>query len=262
MMTGGLGHYIDVAQVTLYGFWAFFAGLIFYLRREDRREGYPLVSEMLGQTDIAVTEGFPDVPKPKMFRLYHGGVSYAPRAETPTVPNGARSAGLFPGSPLEPTGNPLVDGLGPASYAYRLDEPDLTIDGKYKIVPLRDGVDYYLHPASPDPRGWRVTAADKLSPGIISDIWLDEIEEAVRYLEVVLTLPGFEGHRVLLPHHFARFRKHMKEVFVSSVLSYQFADVPRTRSDAFVTRFEEDRLVAYFGGGSLLATYDRSRPIL
>jgi photosynthetic reaction center H subunit len=262
MMTGGQGHYIDLAQITLYAFWAFFAGLILYLRREDKREGYPLVSELLGQTDIAVTEGFPDVPAPKMFRLYHGGVSYAPRPETPTIPNGARSSGLFPGSPLEPTGNPLVDGLGPASYAHRLDEPDLTIDGKYKIVPLREGVEYYLHPASPDPRGWRVVAADKLSPGIISDIWVDEIEEAVRYLEVALTLPGFEGQRVLVPHGFVRFRKHLREVSVTAILSYQFADAPRTRSDECVTRFEEDKLVGYFGGGQLLATYERSRPIL
>jgi photosynthetic reaction center H subunit len=262
MMTSGQGHYIDFAQITLYAFWAFFAGLILYLRREDKREGYPLVSELLGQSDIAVTEGFPDVPAPKMFRLYHGGVSYAPRPETPSIPIGARSAGLFPGSPLEPTGNPLIDGLGPAAWADRMDEPDLTIDGKYKIVPLRDGIQYYLHPASPDPRGWRVTAADRLSPGIISDIWVDEIEEAVRYLEIALTLPGFEGQHVLVPHGFVRFRKQMREVFVSSILSYQFADVPRLRSDAFITRLEEDKLVGYFGGGSLLATYQRSRPIL
>ncbi|MBV9775481.1 MAG: hypothetical protein JO143_00385 [Acetobacteraceae bacterium] len=40
--TGGLTSYIDVAQMTLYGFWIFFFGLIIYLRREDKREGYPL----------------------------------------------------------------------------------------------------------------------------------------------------------------------------------------------------------------------------
>jgi photosynthetic reaction center H subunit len=261
-MTGGLGHYIDVAQITLYAFWAFFAGLIFYLRREDKREGYPLVSELLGESDREVTEGFPFLPKPKLFRLYHGGVSYAPRPEVPTIPNGARSAALFPGAPLEPTGNPLVDGIGPASYAHRLDEPDLTIDGKNKIVPLRDGVEYYLHPSSPDPRGWRVVAGDRQSPGIISDLWLDEIEEAVRYLEVTLTLPGFEGQRVLIPHGFVRFRKGLKEISVTSIMAHQFAEVPRTRLPDAVTRFEEDKLVGYYGGGSLLATYDRSRPLL
>jgi photosynthetic reaction center H subunit len=261
-MTGGLGHYIDIAQITLYAFWAFFAGLIYYLRQEDKREGYPLVSEILGNTETEVGVGFPFLPKPKMFRNYHGGVSYAPHPETATFPKGAVTAGLFPGAPLDPTGNPLVDGLGPAAYAQRLDEPDLTIDGKNKIVPLREGVEYYLHPSSPDPRGWRVVAADRASPGIISDLWLDEIEEAVRYLEVTLTLPGFEGQRVLIPHGFVRFRKHMKEIFVNSILSHQFADVPRTRDPEVVTRFEEDKLVGYFGGGLLLATYERSRPLL
>ena len=34
--------YLDTAQIALYGFWAFFAGLIWYLHREDKREGYPL----------------------------------------------------------------------------------------------------------------------------------------------------------------------------------------------------------------------------
>jgi photosynthetic reaction center H subunit len=197
-----------------------------------------------------------------MFRLYHGGVSYAPRPETASFPLGARPAGLFPGAPLEPTGNPLVDGLGPAAWANRMDEPDLTIDGKYKIVPLRDGVEYYLHPSSPDPRGWRVVAADKLSPGIVTDLWVDEMEEGVRYLEITLTLPGLEGQRVLVPHTFVRFRKHMKEVFVNSILAHQFADVPRIKSDAFITRLEEDKIIGYYGGGLLLATYERSRPVL
>ncbi len=35
-MRGAITSYIDVAQVVLYAFWIFFAGLIFYLRREDR----------------------------------------------------------------------------------------------------------------------------------------------------------------------------------------------------------------------------------
>ena len=42
MIRGAITSNIDVAQVVLYAFFVFFAGLIFYLRREDRREGYPL----------------------------------------------------------------------------------------------------------------------------------------------------------------------------------------------------------------------------
>ena len=68
--TGGLTSYIDVAQMTLYGFWIFFFGLIIYLRREDKREGYPLVSEY---PDRVTVEGFPPTPAPKTFLLPHGG---------------------------------------------------------------------------------------------------------------------------------------------------------------------------------------------
>jgi photosynthetic reaction center H subunit len=44
METGAITSYIDVAQVVLYAFWIFFAGLIYYLHQEDKREGYPLLS--------------------------------------------------------------------------------------------------------------------------------------------------------------------------------------------------------------------------
>jgi photosynthetic reaction center H subunit len=36
--------YIDGAQAALYAFWLFFFGLIIYIRKEDKREGYPLES--------------------------------------------------------------------------------------------------------------------------------------------------------------------------------------------------------------------------
>ena len=54
--------YFDMAQVTLYAFWIFFFALVFYLRREDKREGYPLVNDR-GQEQ----HGFPRTPEPKTF---------------------------------------------------------------------------------------------------------------------------------------------------------------------------------------------------
>ncbi len=54
--------YIDFAQLSLYAFWLFFAGLIYYLRREDKREGYPLES----RRKIKV-QGWPAVPPEKYF---------------------------------------------------------------------------------------------------------------------------------------------------------------------------------------------------
>jgi photosynthetic reaction center H subunit len=53
--------YIDAAQITLYAFWIFFAGLIIYLRREDKREGYPLDSPQ------GPREGWPTVPAKKTY---------------------------------------------------------------------------------------------------------------------------------------------------------------------------------------------------
>jgi photosynthetic reaction center H subunit len=52
---------IDFAQITLYAFWIFFAGLVVYLRREDKREGYPLESPQGPVT------GWPVTPGPKVF---------------------------------------------------------------------------------------------------------------------------------------------------------------------------------------------------
>lgn len=53
--------HLDGAQIVLYAFWLFFFGLIYYLRREDKREGYPLESER------GPVQGFPAVPETKVF---------------------------------------------------------------------------------------------------------------------------------------------------------------------------------------------------
>ncbi len=53
--------YIDGAAIALYAFWLFFAGLIYYLRREDKREGYPLDSPQ------GPREGWPKMPRTKKF---------------------------------------------------------------------------------------------------------------------------------------------------------------------------------------------------
>lgn len=60
--------YFDLAQVCVYLFWLFFAGLIVYLRREDKREGYPLETSRGGDIE---TEGWPAKPPPKKERAPH-----------------------------------------------------------------------------------------------------------------------------------------------------------------------------------------------
>jgi len=70
MHPGAFTSYIDVAQVALYGFWVFFAALLIYLRKEDKREGYPLESD---RSPHVTVQGWPAMPAPKVFKLAHGG---------------------------------------------------------------------------------------------------------------------------------------------------------------------------------------------
>ena len=88
--------YIDVAQLVLYVFWIFFAGLIYYLIRENHREGYPMDS------DRGVVGGWPPAPAPKTYRLADGREVMAPRQEAPPQPLNAERAYRSPAAPLEP----------------------------------------------------------------------------------------------------------------------------------------------------------------
>lgn len=253
MHPGAITSYIDVAQLVLYAFWLFFAGLIIYLRREDKREGYPLESDRSGSIRV---QGFPSIPKPKIFTLLHGGTATAPREERDTRELRARPIAPWPGAPLEPTGNPMVDGVGPGAYALRADEPDLTLEGHAKIVPLRVASDFSIEARDPDPRGLPAVGADGIAGGTIRDVWVDRSEALIRYLEV----EAEGGRRVLLPMNFAKVDN--RRVRVQSILGSQFAGVPTTKNPDQVTMLEEERIMAYYGGGTLYATPGRAEPLL
>ena len=103
-MSAALTQYIDVAQVVLYAFWIFLAGVIIYLHREDKREGYPLESE---RSAHIVVQGWPAVPAPKTYLLADGSTVQAPRAEPhDSRPIKATPIGPWPGAPLP--GSPAV----------------------------------------------------------------------------------------------------------------------------------------------------------
>ena len=70
MEFGAITGYVDLAQIILYMFWLFFAGLIYYLVRENHREGYPMETGRPGQR--ADMGWF--VPSPKVFKTEHGDV--------------------------------------------------------------------------------------------------------------------------------------------------------------------------------------------
>jgi len=275
MQTGAITGYVDVAQIVLYVFWIFFAFLILYLRREDKREGYPLESD---RSDRVRVQGFPSIPAPKVFALPHGGTYEAPNEKRDTRSVAARPTNPWPGAPLEPTGDPMRDGVGPASFAERTNQPELTLEGQPRIVPMRVASDFTVEERDPDPRGMEVIGADGEKGGTVRDIWVDRSEPQVRYLELELAggggpapaTPGEGGapaapagpRRVLLPITMARVNEARRTIKVESILGRQFAHVPGLDNPDRVTQREEDRICAYYGGGHLFATPQRREPQL
>ena len=260
MGNGAITSYIDVAQIALYAFWIFFAGLIYYLHQEDKREGYPLESDRSDRSGGRVTvQGFPPVPKPKAFHLRDGRVVMAPNFRGSNQPLGGTPSVNHLGAPLEPTGDAMLAAVGPGSYSDRADIADTTVDGELRIVPLRAAPSFEVSGHDPDPRGRPVIGADGAVAGVVRDLWVDRAEVLFRYLEVEVPVPG--GHRrVLLPVNFSRIGQ--REVKVRSILAAQFAQVPGTRNPDAVTLLEEDKIMGYYGGGTLYATPDRQEPLL
>lgn len=256
MGTGSITAYIDVAQIALYAFWLFFAGLIYYLHREDKREGYPLESER--STHVTV-QGFPAIPSPKTFLLRDGRVVTAPNPRPSPQTLGGAPVHAHLGSPIEPIGDPMLAAVGPGSYADRSDVPDMTLDNLPRIVPLRGDPSYAVSAHDPDPRGLPVVGADGEVAGHVVDVWVDRAEVIFRYMEV--EVPAAAGtRRVLLPINFSKIGH--QSVKVRSILARQFAAVPGTRDPDTVTLLEEDRIMAYYGGGTLYALPSRQEPLL
>ena len=257
MGTGAITSYIDVAQIALYAFWIFFAGLIYYLHREDKREGYPLESDRSGGR-IKV-QGWPSVTEPKAYHLRDGRVVMAPNFRGSNQPLGGTPSVGHLGAPLEPNGDPMLAAIGPGSYSDRADIADTTAEGELRIVPLRAAPSFEVAHRDPDPRGLPVIGADGAVAGTVRDLWVDRAEVLFRYLEVEVPAQG-GSRRVLLPVNFSRIGD--RSVKVRSILASQFAQVPGTRSPDAVTLLEEDKIMGYYGGGTLYATPDRQEPLL
>jgi len=260
MQTGAITGYIDVAQLVLYAFWIFFSGLIYYLHRENKREGYPLESD--GRGGRVVIQGWPAVPEPKTFLLRDGSTRQAPGPNSALQPLvGGEATSRVPGSPIVPLGNPLLAGVGPGAYADRTDKPDVSWDDQLpRLVPLRhalaSGAGWGVAHQDPDPRGKPVLGADGEQGGTVTDLWVDRSEAIFRYIEIQVP----SGRSVLLPMTLAKVGEHA--VRVQSILGAQFADVPGTRLPEQVTLLEEDRICAYYGAGTLYATPARQEPLL
>lgn len=258
METGAITNHLDVAQIVLYLFWAFFFALIWYLQKEGKREGYPLLREE-GEPKTGFVDYFPPVPAPKTFNLPHGrGTRLAPDM-MPNDPRGdvaLERVSRNPSDPWEPTGDALADGVGPAAWAQRSDQPDLNVEGHARIVPLSADPEFSLLAADNDPRGATVLGNDRLPAGTIDDVWVDRAEAVIRYLQMKTNA----GKTVLIPMNLARitFTEEANTCEVKSLLSTQFDGCPGTKSKTEITLTEEDKIMGYFAGGKFFQT-PRSR---
>ncbi len=253
MGIGSITHNIDIAQLALYAFWIFFAGLVYYLARENHREGYPMETE----SGRGVITGWP-IPEPKTYLLPHGGEFTAPNSIKSSQVLAAEPAHRWAGAPLVPTGsNPMLDGVGPGAWSDRADRPDLGYHGDIKIVPLRNLPLFNVQRGDTDPRGLNAVGGDDVAGGKVVDLWMDTAESLFRYLEVELT---GSTRRVLVPMNFARVRRHQVEV--GAILGSQFAAVPGTRQSDVVTMLEEEKIQSYYGAGTLYAEPSRLEPLL
>ena len=243
----------DLAQLALYLFWLFFAGLIYYLQTENMREGYPLEDD---DGNPAGNQGPFPVPDPKTFNLPHGRGKVTVPDMKPENRELALQRGTSAGAPHSPTGDPMADGVGPASWAPRRDEPELDGHGHPKIVPMAIKPEFFVN-GGRDARGMPVVSADKQVVGTVTDLWIDFPEQLVRYLQ--FDLASGKGTR-LVPITLVRIKSD--HVMVKSLFAAQFDGVPAMASTEQITKLEEEKICAYYCGGTLYAHPSRAEPLL
>jgi photosynthetic reaction center H subunit len=244
----------DVTELVFLAFVLFFIGLVVYLNRESRREGYPLEDEVTGRVDT------PDLfdDRAKTFKMPFGRPMI-------TQPSGLREkvdvAGVrtfrSPGAPYVPTGNPLVDGMGPAAWADRAKHTDLDGEGRNRIVPIGLTEHISVHARDADPRGMTVIAADGKAAGTVTDLWVDRAEHQIRYLQI-----DTGSKTVLAPMAMSVVKGKKRQVEIDAINAADFDAAPVPETAGEITFYEEERIVAYFGGGYLYANTARQDPLL
>ena len=208
-----------------------------------------------GSSGRAVIKGFP-IPEPKTFLLEGGRRVTVPDLTRKEPAYNAVASHPSSGSPIEPRGDAMTAAVGAGAYSNREDVPERTTHGVPLIQPLRIASDFSVAPQDVDPRGLPVMAGDGKQGGTVKDIWIDSAEMMFRYLEVEIT----GGKTVLLPITFSLIRRNQVEVH--AIYARHFAAVPALKNPDQVTKLEEEKITAYYGGGTLYADVKRSEPLI
>ena len=243
-MPGALTGHLDAVQIITAAFFVFFAGLIYYLRREDKREGYPLWDVSPQGVPI---EGFPPVPPTKIYKLLEGGETAMPHRLEPSAMRGA-PVYRHPGAPLVPIGDAMLAEIGPGAYPMRIDRPLLS-EGAPQVQPMRAAHGWDVAKGDADPRGFAVFDAARQKVGTVTDLWVDRGVKLLRYLEV--RLDGDDQPTVLVPIFRTDVRGKRQTVLLTSMLAGYLRTAPRLQSPDQITAREEDQVNAYFSAAMM-----------
>ena len=103
-----------------------------------------------------------------------------------------------------------------------------------------------------------VIGADKQPVGEVTEVWIDRAEHVIRYLQIATEV----GKTVLAPMAMSVVKKGKGVIVIDALNAAQFAGAPVPAAPDQITFYEEERIVAYFGGGYLYATPERQEPLL
>jgi photosynthetic reaction center H subunit len=102
-----------------------------------------------------------------------------------------------------------------------------------------------------------VIAADGVIAGTVTDLWVDRAEHVIRYLEI-----DTGSKKILAPMAMSKVKGRLGQVEIDAINAADFAGVPTPETAGQVTFYEEERIVAYFGGGYLYANRERQEPLI
>ncbi len=243
-MFRNMTQYIDLPQIAFWLFFLAFVAICYFLRKNDKREGYPLRASPFTGELIA---GAPLAADPVTYVLNEGGTTSTPH-DYPAPPASVLPLYRFDGTPFRPAADLLHTPLGPGAWVMRKDEPMLNEVGELLLQPLRACEGWAIGKGESNPRGMAVFDVRWRPVGIVADVWIDRGIRIIRYLEVQLSEP-LGGKRVLVPIYHTLIDERAREIRVTALSDHEFDGVPMGASPDRITAREEDRLNAYFAAG-------------
>jgi photosynthetic reaction center H subunit len=105
--------------------------------------------------------------------------------------------------------------------------------------------------AGRDPRGMPILSRDDQVVGYVTDMWIDEPEAMVRYLQFDLESEWGSGSRIV-PVYMAKVKPRW--VRVRSLDAAFFDRVPVVGGSGVLTKLDEEKVMAFYAGGQMYAT--------